>query len=609
MSLKQKLSRVPKSPGVYFFRDAKDEIIYIGKAKILRSRVQSYFYKPDGKDPKTQVMVKNIADMEWLVMGSEVEALLTEANLIKEHRPRYNVFLKDDKTFPYIRITNEPYPRVEILRQKNLTRDDHNYFGPYTDAGYLREILRVIHKIFPLRTCTYFIDSNTIKEGKIKICLDYHIKRCNGPCEGLVSEKEYRDMIFQIKRFLKGRNKEIQDFLNQQMESASKGQNYEDAARYRDQLSAVMEFTRKQKKASQDFKDRDVMALSAENSYGVGVVMRIRNGHIMGREKFILKVHDADAVSQNLAQFFLQYYSSTIDLPEEVLLEYAFDEMAEYENWLTGIRKKRVKTLLPERGEKRKLVEVSRRNAELLLGELRLKQARRKELLTKPILQLQEDLGMEIPPRRIEAFDNSNIQGSCPVAGMVCFLDGKSRKKEYRKFHIKWVKGIDDFASMHEVVSRRYKRQLDEKNPLPDLILIDGGKGQLSAAKSALDALGLGYVPVIGLAKRLEEVFKPGVSEPQNISKTSAGLHLLRKIRDEVHRYAITFHRKSRKIDMTKSIFEEIPGMGPKRIQKLWKEFESLEAIQESSLKEIVGRTGFSEKLCSAILGCAGRKS
>ena len=609
MSLKQKLSRVPKSPGVYFFLDAKDDIIYIGKAKILRSRVRSYFNKPDGKDPKTQVMVKNIADMEWLVMGSEVEALLTEANLIKEHRPRYNVFLKDDKTFPYIRITNEPYPRVEIIRQKNLTRDDHNYFGPYTDAGYLREILRVIHKIFPLRTCTYFIDSNTIKEGKIKICLDYHIKRCNGPCEGLVSEKEYRDMIFQIKRFLKGRNKEIRDFLNQQMESASKGQNYEDAARYRDQLSAVMEFTRKQKKASQDFKDRDVMALSAENSYGVGVVMRIRNGHIMGREKFILKVHDADAVSQNLAQFFLQYYSSTIDLPEEVLLEYAFDEMAEYENWLTGIRKKRVKTLLPERGEKRKLVEVSRRNAELLLGELRLKQARRKELLTKPILQLQEDLGMEIPPRRIEAFDNSNIQGSSPVAGMVCFLDGKSRKKEYRKFHIKWVKGIDDFASMHEVVSRRYKRQLDDQNPLPDLILIDGGKGQLSAAKSALDALGLGYVPVIGLAKRLEEVFKPGVSEPQNISKTSAGLHLLRKIRDEVHRYAITFHRKSRKIDMTKSIFEEIPGMGPKRIQKLWKEFESLEAIQESSLKEIVGRTGFSEKLCSAILGCAGRKS
>jgi excinuclease ABC subunit C len=321
----------------------------------------------------------------------------------------------------------------------------------------------------------------------------------------------------------------------------------------------------------------------------------------MGREKFILKIHNADAESQNLAQFFLQYYSSTIDIPEEVLLECAFDEIVEYENWLTGIRKKRVKILLPGRGEKRKLMEVSRRNADLLLGELRLKQARRKELLTKPILQLQEDLGMEIPPRRIEAFDNSNIQGSSPVAGMVCFLDGKPRKSEYRKFHIKSVKGIDDFASMHEVVSRRYKRQLDEKNSLPDLILIDGGKGQLSAAKSALDAMGLGYVPVIGLAKRLEEVFKPGIGEPQNIAKNSAGLHLLRKIRDEVHRYAITFHRKARKKGMTKSIFEDIPGMGDKRIQKLWQAFSSLEEIQGLSKKEIMQKTGFSEKLCVAI--------
>ena len=435
MGLKQKLTQIPKSPGVYFFRDAKNDIIYIGKAKVLRSRVRSYFNKPDGKDVKTRVMVKNISDLEWLVMGSEVEALLTEANLIKKHRPRYNVFLKDDKTFPYIRITNEPYPRVEIIRQKNLTGDDHNYFGPYTDAGHLREILRVIHKIFPLRTCTYLINDASIKEGKINVCLDYHIKRCDGPCEGNVSKKEYGNMILQIKRFLKGRNEEIRDFLNQQMESASKGQNYENAARYRDQLNAVTEFTKKQKKASQDFKDRDVVVVSAENSYGVGLVMRIRNGHIMGREKFNLKVHDPDAGDKTLSQFILQYYSSTIDLPEEVLIEQVFDELTEYENWLKGIRQKRVQILVPERGEKRKLVEVSRRNADLLLGELRLKQAKRKELLTKPVLKLQEDLGMEAAPRRIEAFDNSNIQGSSPVAGMVCFQDGKPRKKEYRKFH------------------------------------------------------------------------------------------------------------------------------------------------------------------------------
>ena len=605
MDIQQKLSQIPKSPGVYFFRDGRGEIIYIGKAKVLKNRVRSYFNSPKGKDPKTLVMVKNIADLEWLVMRSEVEALLTEANLIKEHKPRYNVFLKDDKTFPYIRITNEPYPRVEIIRQKNLTKDDHNYFGPYTDAGYLREILRVIHKIFPLRTCTYHIDDHTIQAGKIKICLDYHIKRCDGPCEGLVTEKEYGEMINQIKGFLKGRNGEIKSYLQTQMDSSSKNMKYEEAARYRDQLNVVTQFTRKQKKASQDFKDRDVVAVSAENSYGVGVVMRIRNGHIMGREKFNLKVHDPDSHATNLSQFMLQYYSSTIDVPEEVLVECIFDEIVEYEKWLKGIRKKRVQILVPERGEKRKLVEISKRNADLLLGELRLKQAKRKELLTKPVLQLQEDLGMEVPPRRIEAFDNSNIQGSNPVAGMVCFVDGKPRKSEYRKFHIKTVDGIDDFASMHEVVSRRYTRQLDEKNPLPDLILIDGGKGQLSAAKSALDAMGLGYVPVIGLAKRLEEVFKPGMSEPQNIVKTSPGLHLLRAIRDEVHRFAITFHRKTRKKDMTKSIFEDIPSMGKKRIQKLWQEFESLEVIQNASINELKEKTGFSEKLCEAIQKCS----
>ena len=291
-------------------------------------------------------------------------------------------------------------------------------------------------------------------------------------------------------------------------------------------------------------------------------------------------------------------------LRREVLVEQSFNELVEYENWLRGIRKKRIQFLVPERGEKRKLVKISRRNADLLLGELRLKQTKRKELFTTPILQLKEDLGMEAAPRRIEAFDNSNIQGSNPVAGMVCFLDGKPRKSEYRKFHIKSVNGIDDFASMHEVVSRRYKRQMDENKPLPDLILIDGGKGQLSAAKSALDVLGLGYVPIVGLAKRLEEVFKPGMSAPQNISKSSAGLHLLRKIRDEVHRYAITYHRKSRREDMIKSIFNDIPGMGPKRIQKLWKEFDSLEEIQKLSLNEIEKRTSFSKKLSSAILDC-----
>ena len=601
MNWKQKLSKIPKSPGVYIFHDKNGKIIYIGKAKVLQNRVRSYFNKIDITNSKTKVMVKNIVNIDWIVLDSEVEALLTEANLIKEHKPRYNVFLKDDKTFPYIRITNEPYPRVEIIRQKNLTKDDHNYFGPYTDAGYLREILRVIHKIFPVRTCTYFIDTKFIKEKKISVCLDYHIKRCEGPCEGLVSSIEYNEMITQIKHFLKGHSKNIKKYLQVQMDIASKDQDYEDAARYRDQLNAVNNFSSRQKKSIQDFKDRDIISVSSENTYGIGIVMRIRNGNMMGREKFILKVHDSELTGYNLSQFFLQYYSSTIDFPEEILVDYPFDEKVEYENWISDMRKKRVKIIIPKKGEKHKLLALSKRNADLLLGDLKLKQIKRKELITKPILHLQENLGMDIPPRRIEAFDNSNIQGSNPVAGMVCFIDGNPRKSEYRKFHIKSVKGIDDFASMHEVVNRRYKRQLDEKNPLPDLILIDGGKGQLSAAKSALDALGLGYIQIIGLAKRLEEVYKPSMIEPQNISKTSPGLHLLRKIRDEVHRYAITFHRKVRKKDMTRSIFEEIIGMGPKRINTLWKTFNSLEDLSKASLEEIKEKTGFSNKLCKDI--------
>ncbi len=602
IELKQKLTQLPKSPGVYFFRDSEGNIIYIGKAKVLRNRVRSYFTNLESKDAKTQVLVKQITDLEWIVVRSEVEALLTEANLIKEHKPRYNVFLKDDKTFPYIRITNEPFPRVEIIRQKNLTKDDHNYFGPFTDAGYLREILRVLHKIFPLRTCTYFIDDSTIEEGKLKVCLDYHIKRCEGPCEGLVSQEDYSKMIQQIIQFLKGRNKDIQRHLLQEMERASTALQFEEAAHYRDQIHAVTQFMKKQKKISQDFMDRDVIAVSAENRMGIGLVMRIRNGHLMGREKFILKLHDAEAETKNIEQFLLQYYSSTMDYPKEVLLENPPADLMNIETWLSDSGKKKIKILVPLKGEKRKLVDISKRNADLLLGELKLKQAKRKELLNKPVLQLQEDLGMEVPPRRIEAFDNSNLQGSNPVAGMVSFVDGKARKSEYRKFHIKSVEGIDDFASMREVVNRRYSRQLKEKNPLPDLILIDGGKGQLSAAKSALDALGLGYLQVIGLAKRLEEVFKPGMKEAQNISKTSPGLHLLRAIRDEVHRFAISFHRSTRDKDMTKSFFADIKGMGEKRTRKLWNSFTSVDEIKSATVKEVRKRTGFPLSLCEKIV-------
>jgi len=601
MNVKEILSQIPKSPGVYFYRNDKDEIIYIGKAKVLRNRVRSYFQKSKHVDVKTQVMVKHITQIDWLVVQDEVDALLTEANMIKEHRPRYNVLLKDDKTFPYVRITNEPYPRVEIIRAKHLTKDKHTYFGPYTDAGYLRELLRSLHKIFPIRTCDYYINSTSIAEKKVSVCLDYHIKRCEGPCEGLVSESHYGEMIYQIKQFLKGRNDNIKRHLKDAMIQASDEFRFEDAGRYRDQYQAVMAFTQRQKLLSQDFMDRDILAISAELSYGVGVLMRIRNGHLIGREKFQLKVTDADNRPVIMSQFFTQYYNATADFPKEILLDTPVEDIDKFEVWLSAEKGTKVSIIVPERGEKKKLVDTCVKNAELHLASIRFKKIKRKEHVPKMVAQLQEDLGLDVPPRRIEAFDNSNIQGAHAVAGMVCFMDGKPRKSEYRKFNIKTVDGIDDFASMREVIARRYKRVLNEKKSLPDLILIDGGKGQLSAAKSSLDVLGLGYVPVIGLAKRLEEVFKPEINEPQNIPKTSPGLHLLRQIRDEVHRFAITFHRSKRNKEMTLSVFEDIPGIGKKRVQKLWEVFESLEDIKFASVDEIKTKCGFSESLAEAI--------
>jgi excinuclease ABC subunit C len=587
----QKIQQLPKLPGVYLYKDKKGDIIYIGKAKNLRNRVKSYFQKQSNLEDKTRVLVKNIADIEWIVVRDEVEAFLTESNLIKEHRPRYNVLMKDDKTFPYIQITNEPYPQVKIVRMKIFVKDRHKYFGPYTDVRYLRRVMKAIHDIFHLRTCSYRIDKDSIAENRIKVCLDYHIKRCEGPCEGLVSERYYGDMIKQIELFLKGRNSQIKEFIKNLMQTASDELRFEDATRYRDQIIAVDNFTKTQKKVSPDTIDRDIVSVSSENLYGIGVVMRVRNGLFIGREKFNLKIIDSNNSVENLSQFLMQYYSSTEDIPKEIIIEHELEQKIEFEKWFSYLRNKKVVIINPIRGEKLKLLNTCKRNANLLLGEVRLKKMKLKELVPKMVLQLQEDLNLLSPPRRIEGFDNSNIQGSYPVASMVCFIDGKPRKKEYRKFNIKTVLGSDDFESMYEVVYRRYKRVLEERKPLPDLILVDGGKGQLSYAKTALDELGLQSIAVIGLAKKLEDVFVPESSVPQNISKTSPGLYLLRQIRDEAHRFAITFHRSKRDKAMLKSILESVKGLGKKRISTIWKNYESIDELKKDSVQEIFNKT------------------
>ena len=601
MNDKNLYKNIPSNPGVYFFKDKTNQIIYIGKAKNLKKRVSSYFNKKN-LNSKNKLMVSKAVKVESLIVKNEVEALITEANLIKIHKPRYNISMKDDKTFPYIMITSEPYPRVEIIRRKNLYKDKNIYFGPYTDINYLRSVVKIIHQIFPIRTCSYLINKNAIENKKIDVCLDYHIKKCDGPCEGLVTEKYYNNMIAQIIRFLKGKNKYVKIYLNNLMSKASNQFKYEAAARIRDQISSLEQFEKKQTKVTQKFVNRDLITISYKDSHGIGLVMRIRNGLLVGREKFDLKISSDFIIRDEIDKFIVQYYQITMDFPSEIITNHQIKNKSNIEDWLRSKKKSNITIINPLKGEKKHMLDICIKNNDLLLKELLIKKLKRKEYIPKILSELMNDLNMELLPRRIEAFDNSNIQGSSPVAGMVCFIDGKPSKKDYRKFNIKSVEGIDDFESMREVVYRRYLRLLNENHKLPDLILIDGGKGQLSAAKSSLDKLGLGYITVIGIAKKLEEVYLPGFSEPQNISKTSPSLYLLRRIRDEVHRFAITFHRQKRDKSMYKSTISDIKGIGKKRIQSIWNNYDSLKELSKDSKNSIRNKTGMSDKLIKELL-------
>ena len=589
-AISKNFKNISNSPGVYFFKDKNDNVIYIGKAKNLKKRVSSYFTKSN-KDIKNRLMISKAIDVETIVVGNEVEALITESNLIKIHKPRYNVFLKDDKTFPYIIITDETYPRVEIIRKKDLRKDGNMYFGPYTDVNYLRSIVKVLHQIFPLRTCSFLINKKTIKEEKNKVCLDYHIQKCQGPCEGLVSENEYNKMIYQVVSFLKGKNKDVRKHLNTKMQIYSKKFMYEEAARIRDQLRALNAFEKKQTKLTQKFVNRDIMNISHEENYAIALVMRIRNGLLVGREKFNLKMVNNFEIDDELGKFMVQYYKITMDFPDEIIIGSSLKDKINIIKWLKEESARKISILLPLRGEKKRMLDVCIKNNDLVLKDYIFKAIKRNEFVPKTLIQLKDDLNMSVIPKRIEAFDNSNIQGEYSVAGMVCFIDGKPSKKEYRHFNIKSVKGIDDFKSMREVVFRRYSRLLNENKQLPDLILIDGGKGQLSAAKSSLDKLGLGYIAIIGLAKKYEEVFIPTSSEAQNISKTSSSIYLLRKIRDEVHRYSVQYHRVKRSKGMFNSNLTNIKGLGQKRVKLLWNTYESFSEILNDKTENIKNKT------------------
>ena len=594
-----KIKSVPTEPGVYFFKDKKNDIIYIGKAINLRNRVRSYFQKNKYQTPKNTSMIKRIIDVEWLVVRNEVEALLTEANLIKQHQPYYNVNLKDDKSFPFIRITNEPFPRVFITRE--IIRDGSKYFGPYTDVVYLRRTLKAIRRIFPVRSCDFYIDQAVIDQKKISLCLDYHIKKCEGPCEGLVSKGHYKEMIDNIVSFLHGKTKSSEIYIHNQMQKASSQLRYEDAGIFRDQLHAIKAFKKKQIKINADFDDRDIIGYAKENDFGVVVIVRIRNGRIASREKLSLSNLDEDDAAM-IKTVITQFYFDTDFIPSEICVQQIPDSVDELLIWLKEKRGKKVDISFPQKGEKAKQVRLAHQNAKLLLGEWVINKKKRKDLIPKMVKQLQDDLQLKVPPRKIECFDISHLGGTNTVASMVCFVDGKPRKNNYRKYNIKSVDGIDDFASIREVVYRRYKRVKEEGDGFPDLIVVDGGKGQLSMAVSALRELGLDYLPIISLAKKLEEVFIPGNSDAQSIHKQSPGLILLRQLRDEAHRFAIEFQRQKRSKSISDSVFLSIKGMGKRKVQRLLSHYSDLNVIANLKTDELAKELSISNLIADEII-------
>ncbi|GJQ21014.1 MAG: UvrABC system protein C [Bacteroidia bacterium] len=589
-SLKDKLQALPAQPGVYKFKDSAGKILYVGKAQNLRSRVRQYFSSRQ-HEPRLEKLVSRIADVELMVTDSEVEALILEANLIKSHKPRYNVLLKDDKSYPYIVITNEPFPRVFVTRR--IVKDGSRYFGPYADVKTMRHALKTVRDIFMIRSCNYDLNEETIAKKKYKVCLDYHIRKCEGPCEGLVTGEHYNAMIDQVAQVLKGRTEAVIQVLKDEMEKASSELRFEEAARFRDRMQAMEVYNEKQRVVDRREVDRDIIAVAARGDDACAVVFQVRSGKVLGSRNFSLTNAEGRTEGQLLEAVLERYYLDTDDLPGELFLSAPVESDSLIRSWLEAKRQAPVSLEVPKTGERAKLVAMVKNNATLLLGELELQRMKRGDFVPHAVKALQSDLHLSVPPRRIECFDISTIQGSDTVASMVVFVDGKARKSEYRKFKIRSVQGPDDFASMQEVVERRYRRVLEQESPRPDLIVIDGGKGQLSSAGEILRKIGMEDVPVIGLAKRLEEVFVPNQSEPVPIPRTSSGLKLLQQIRNEAHRFAVTFHRAVRSKRILRTELDLIKGIGKVRARELLEVFGSVQGVKfasEEQLADVVGQ-------------------
>lgn len=588
--LKEKLDNLPRHPGVYQFKNAEGKIIYVGKAKALRNRVRSYFQKGHNHDPKTKMMVSKIADLEVIVTDTEMEALILENTLIKKLKPRYNIDLRDDKSYPYIVVTREPFPKVYVTRK--IRQDGSRYYGPYTDVKTMRYALKSVRDIFQIRSCRLPLTIENIAKKKWKVCLDYHIGKCGGPCEGLVSSEEYNEMISQVEKLLQGKTRDLVRQLADEMAINSERLEFEKAGVTKKKIEAIKVYSARQKMVSLELIERDIIAAVSEDDDGCGVIFKVRDGKLVGKQHFYLSNVAGRSESEMIQTLIERYYVNADYIPPEIYLSAEPVEVEFIEDIAKSKRGRDIKIAVPAEGEDLKLIKMCRANAKFMLDELKIQKEKGKETVPFTLQALQRDLRLPAPPRRIECFDNSNIQGSDPVASMVVFVHGKPRKSDYRKFKIRTVVGPDDFASMEEVIERRYTRLMNEGGQFPDLIVVDGGKGQLSSAVEILRQIGLENQPIVGLAKRLEEVFVPGESESILLPRTSSALKLLQHIRDEAHRFAITFHRSLRQKRIISTQLTGIEGIGETKAVKLLREFGSVKGVQDASLEEVAKVVG-----------------
>ena len=591
--IEDELKKLPGKPGVYIMHGEKDEIIYVGKAVSLKNRVRQYFQSSRNKGAKIEQMVTHITRFEYIVTDSELEALVLECNLIKEHRPKYNTMLKDDKTYPFIKVTvNEPYPRV--LFSRTMKKDKAKYFGPYTSSTAVKDVIELVRKIYMVRSCNRNLPRDC---GKDRPCLYYHMKQCTAPCQGNVSEEAYKQNIGQVLHFLNGNFKETIDQLTEKMMAASEEMRFEDAAGYRDLINSIRRIGERQKITTYGEEDRDIIAVAMDESEdlreqdAVVQVFFMRGGRLIGRDHFFLRVARGDTKAQVLSSFLKQFYAGTPFIPAEIMMQTEIEDGEIIEDWLTARRKQRVHIRVPKKGTKEKLVELAKENAWMVLSKDRERIKREEGRTIGAVKEIEDWLGLK-DIVRMEAYDISNISGFESVGSMVVYEKGKPKRSDYRKFKIKWVQGPNDYASMEEVLTRRFthesKGEYDSFSILPDLILMDGGRGQVNIARKVLGELGID-IPVCGMVKddnhRTRGVYFNNVEIP--IDTSGEGFHLVTRIQDEAHRFAIEYHRSLRSKEQVHSVLDDIPGIGETRRKALMRRFRSVENIRDASVEEL----------------------